>query len=142
MTRTKKHNQSSSIVIGGERYFAELARRERHYFANPERRARLVEEARRRVREESFFERHPEHFAAQLPCHDCGVPTVEIGEYFMVTSDIWQTYCSDARYLCIGCVETRLGRTLNRWDFTIAPINDYEFRVGMSIRMRERLLAV
>jgi hypothetical protein len=142
MTNTKKQRPSSSIVIEGERYFAELERRERDYFANPERRAQLAGQAQQRAREEEFFDRHPEHFAAQLPCHDCGVPTAEIGEYFMVTSDIWQSYCSDARYLCIGCVETRLGRTLNRWDFIIAPINDYESRVGMSSRMRDRLLAV
>jgi hypothetical protein len=27
------------------------------------------------------------------------------------------------RYLCVGCLEGRLGRALNPWDFTNAPVN-------------------
>jgi hypothetical protein len=76
-----------------------------------------------------------------LLCGDCGVRTEEISEYFMVTDDLWESYANDTRYLCVGCLETRIGRTLNRWDFTDCPLNEGNRESG-SARLRERLLAV
>jgi len=76
-----------------------------------------------------------------LLCGDCGVRTEEISEYFMVTDDLWESYANDTRYLCVGCLEIRIGRTLNRWDFTDCPLNKDNREFG-SARLRERLLAV
>lgn len=62
-------------------------------------------------------------------CADCqaetlstepGVPT----EYYMVHDPIWQAAGKIRGYLCIGCLEARLGRQLTAADFTIAKIND------------------
>jgi hypothetical protein len=42
----------------------------------------------------------------------------------MVHDRVWQAARAPARgYLCIGCLETRLGRQLCRRDFTAAPVN-------------------
>jgi hypothetical protein len=40
--------------------------------------------------------------------------------------------------LCIGCLETRLGRKLTRKDFKKVPINDPK-RSDMSGRLRDRI---
>jgi hypothetical protein len=59
-------------------------------------------------------------------CNDCGVITTprppEDGnwEWYMVTDEIWaEAGMSDynSGFLCIGCLEQRLGRTLTRDDF-------------------------
>jgi hypothetical protein len=53
----------------------------------------------------------------------------------MVTEDVWNTAGmpastvkaygqSDGDFLCIGCLENRIGRLLCAQDFTYAPIND------------------
>ncbi len=64
------------------------------------------------------------------PCRDCraetlsqepGVPT----EYYMVRDRVWWLARGPARgFLCIGCLEVRLGRQLHRGDFEPIPIND------------------
>jgi hypothetical protein len=68
-------------------------------------------------------------------CTDCGVDTApctgERGcrhagrlEYYMVTEKIWALSGMTDGFLCIGCLERRIGRPLCRLDFTGAPIND------------------
>ena len=79
-------------------------------------------------------------------CTDCSVDTTPCTgkrgcrhagrwEHYMVTAEVWAAAgmpaptvrCygeSDGDFLCIGCLEGRLGRTLTRRDFTAAPIND------------------
>jgi len=63
-------------------------------------------------------------------CDDCGAECLSpaIGhptEWYMVTDDVWETArAPETIILCIGCLETRLGRTLTRADFTDAPLND------------------
>lgn len=37
--------------------------------------------------------------------------------------DILHIHCQDVGMLCIGCLEQRLGRTLERDDFSSAPVN-------------------
>lgn len=50
-------------------------------------------------------------------CSDCSVDCGKLLEYaYMVHDDIWKPV-SDAKYLCISCLETRLGRELNKSDF-------------------------
>jgi len=69
-------------------------------------------------------------------CLDCGVNTDEIGEYYMLTSEVWKEVVPDLTgMLCISCVELRLGRQLWPEDFMDAPLN-----VMFSI-MSARLLA-
>jgi hypothetical protein len=47
------------------------------------------------------------------PCADCGADTFEDNhEYYMISDDLWQTAGADEGFLCIGCLETRLGRQL------------------------------
>jgi hypothetical protein len=72
-------------------------------------------------------------------CRDCGVPTDEIGEVYMVHDEIWaaagMSLIWNTAYLCISCLETRLGRTLTRYDFTNAPLN-----TGDSFKQSPRLV--
>jgi hypothetical protein len=56
------------------------------------------------------------------PCADCGEP----GEWYMVHDHLW---CAagmnpDDGFLCIGCLEGRLGRGLCCDDFTDVMLND------------------
>ena len=71
-------------------------------------------------------------------CADCGVDTAPCSarpgcrhagrwEDYMIHGELWATTgigpgMGDGR-LCIGCLETRLGRQLTPADFTGAPIN-------------------
>jgi len=65
------------------------------------------------------------------PCVDCGRDTTPRDgphEYYMVDADVWATAgmhpCGGA--LCIACLETRLGRSLARADFTDALCNGFD----------------
>lgn len=61
-------------------------------------------------------------------CDDCGynttpqtgMPWDDAWEYFMVWDDIWPDECD---FLCISCLEARLGRELVLGDFNDAPLN-------------------
>jgi hypothetical protein len=63
-------------------------------------------------------------------CHDCGVDTLPVdwgyrAEWYMVTQEVWDVAGLPGRgFLCIGCMENRLGRQLVASDFTDCPIND------------------
>jgi hypothetical protein len=78
-------------------------------------------------------------------CSDCGMETAprtgeidpweglrrpgpkDVGkwEFYMVRNEIWQAVGSGRGFLCIGCLELRLGRVLKPRDFTSAEINDW-----------------
>jgi hypothetical protein len=64
------------------------------------------------------------------PCRDCGIDTLPAGwdaraEWYMVHDEIWSAAGMPPRgYLCIGCLQRRLGRELTRDDFTDALVND------------------
>lgn len=86
----------------------------------------------------------PRLACGELPCKDCGVNTHRhrgIREYYMVTTQVWceahKPNKPEAGFLCIGCLEKRLGRELNAQDFDPAPIN-YIFT--QSIRLKDRVL--
>ena len=88
-------------------------------------------------------------------CCDCGVETFDIDEYYMVNHDVWaaanghtcaalgcfakprDTYHLHPRMLCIGCLETRLGRQLCRDDFM--PTAGCNFDPAQSPRLAARL---
>ena len=83
------------------------------------------------------------------PCNDCGVLTAEIGEWYMLRGDVWRSAVPEARelndesgYLCVGCMEARLGRELTLADFTekwrSGPYSE-RFREQSSERLRSRM---
>jgi hypothetical protein len=93
-------------------------------------------------------------------CKDCGVDTTpctgkrgcrHIGrwEHYMVLDEVWARACmplidpADPKgasgYLCIGCLEKRVGRKLHFADFTGAPINDPDHPWNTR-RLRSRIL--
>jgi hypothetical protein len=74
----------------------------------------------------------------QFDCRDCGVNTSRIGEYYMVTGEVWQQAGGGDAMLCVGCLEKRLGRELRCKDFTWAPINLEAMLTG-SPRLRKRM---
>jgi hypothetical protein len=63
-------------------------------------------------------------------CTDCGTETLSVEpdvptEYYMVHDDVWEAArMPDHGFLCIGCLEARLGRQLHSGDFTECPMND------------------
>lgn len=78
-------------------------------------------------------------------CTDCAVDTLDIKdgpEYYMVRADIWAavTETKPAEFLCVGCLEERLGRQLTSEDFNDAPAND-PVKESMSGRLRDRMLS-
>jgi hypothetical protein len=65
----------------------------------------------------------------ESPCADCGVDTLPTdgprAEYYVVTKEVWEAAgMPHAGFLCIGCLESRLGRLLCAADFTDCPLND------------------
>jgi hypothetical protein len=68
-----------------------------------------------------------------LPCADCRADTWD--EYYMVHNEVWAESGMTplGGKLCIGCMETRLGRQLAAADFTPVPLNDL-FSAGFHLR--------
>jgi hypothetical protein len=61
------------------------------------------------------------------PCRDCAIDVIPMfggSEWYMVHEEVWQYAGMPPGYLCIGCLEERIGRRLTPLDFTDAPIND------------------
>lgn len=52
-----------------------------------------------------------------LDCDDCRMST--FGEFYMVHDRLWDQYGSEGM-LCVGCLESRMGRQLVTEDFTAA----------------------
>lgn len=73
-------------------------------------------------------------------CVDCGVDTSfdGVNEYYSVLDTIWDTYGAGRGMLCIGCLESRIGRTLRPMHFSSAPINAIAILHG-SDRIKERI---
>ncbi len=68
------------------------------------------------------------HRNLNMICFDCKVDTEKINEFYMVHDHLWKQAVTNQnqrenRVLCIGCLETRLGRTLTADDFIDFPIN-------------------
>jgi hypothetical protein len=77
---------------------------------------------------------------SEFICISCGFDTLSGQEYYMILDSLWKIVNPQgAGMKCIGCVEEKLGRTLNRSDFTDAPINNsYQFGLK-SDRLLNRL---
>ena len=58
-------------------------------------------------------------------CVDCGVDCIEIGEYYMVSDACWERAGMKPHggFLCIGCLEERLGEKLKSVNFKECPLN-------------------
>lgn len=82
-----------------------------------------------------------ESVSADFVCMDCSVDTDALGEYFMLQHDLWAQIQPDRiGHLCVGCVESRLGRTLTAADFLDVPLNtNPDPRRVRSARLTERL---
>lgn len=70
-------------------------------------------------------------------CRDCNMNTDRKSEYYMVHDRVWRKAGSPDGMLCIGCLEARIGRFLNKYDFTDAFIN--VALIPRSRRLRARL---
>jgi hypothetical protein len=71
-------------------------------------------------------------------CHDCGVDARN--ERYMVIDETWRQSGLGPHdgVLCVGCLETRLGRQLKYADFTWMPLNITARWTG-SERLKDRL---
>jgi hypothetical protein len=77
-----------------------------------------------------------------MTCTDCNIDTYANHEYYMLRNDVWAaTGHKQQGYLCIGCVEQRLGRTLTRDDFTDVLLNNLSHRCRRSERLTSGLQA-
>jgi hypothetical protein len=68
-------------------------------------------------------------------CDDCGVDT-RPWEMYMVRDEVWAEV-GDAVLLCVGCLEERLGRCLEREDFLAIPLNDDNECDSVRLRIRK-----
>jgi hypothetical protein len=71
--------------------------------------------------------RHPSNSHRRLQrCQDCGLSTLLLGEYFSVWDYVWKEACitqrQRKRFLCVLCLERRLGRKLQPSDFVLPEL--------------------
>lgn len=76
-------------------------------------------------------------------CGDCGVETnhlkAECAEWYMVWDSVWLAADGGSvDFLCIGCLEKRLGRELIPSDFSSVPLNSLS-GYSRSLRLRTRM---
>ena len=70
-------------------------------------------------------------------CLDCGVDTGKTYEHYFVHLPLWMSAVgSKTGMLCIGCLETRIGRRLLSTDFPNVHVNNPKL-----YRMSDRLLS-
>jgi hypothetical protein len=61
------------------------------------------------------------------PYDELGHPDEESWEWYMVTDEVWEAAGRGGgapSFLCIGCLEDRIGRTLTSADFPDVPLNE------------------
>lgn len=78
---------------------------------------------------------------ARYRCNDCSVNVVTIGEFYMTPPEIWEGELGLGwdDNLCIGCLETRLGRKVRTW-LEIVPVSgQYRWSKPTSERLMDRL---
>lgn len=76
-------------------------------------------------------------------CKDCRKDTHN--EYYMVHDSLWKKAVpkDGSIMLCILCLEKRLGFKLCRFDFTLCPLNEWNYNGigGVSKILRNRICA-
>jgi hypothetical protein len=76
-------------------------------------------------------------------CSDCGQDTAPKPprrgrwEWYIVRDDVWALPGMRDGYLCICCLELRLGRSLCATDFSSTPINDHHSLDTARLRSRK-----
>lgn len=76
----------------------------------------------------------------RFTCTDCKCDTGSICEHYFVETELWSKFASITEMLCIGCFETRIGRKLNKKDFTKCYLNDLKNKsFQRSSRLIDRL---
>jgi hypothetical protein len=74
----------------------------------------------------------------RFECVDCGIDTGKSNEYYMLRDEVWAlTGLGPRGMLCIGCVETKIGRKLHKSDFNDSFVNT--FPMPRSMRLVDRL---
>ena len=68
-------------------------------------------------------------------CMDCGSDVTD--EFFMIHHTLWAQYVDRKGWICVPCVEHRMGRISIRDDFILCPINVTTFR--KTARLLERM---
>jgi hypothetical protein len=101
--------------------------------------ARFLPEAAARIEKQKA---RREKDIARRSCVDCGCDTCPRGQpadWYMVHDQLWASagMAPDGDCLCVECLENRIGRQLNRTDFTSADVNDPNR--PHSARLRNRL---
>lgn len=71
-------------------------------------------------------------------CVDCNENTKL--EHYFTNAEVWfnEAKMPETGMLCIGCLEKRINRTLNKNDFTSAHINNPR-RYAMTTRLADRI---
>jgi hypothetical protein len=75
-----------------------------------------------------------------VKCDDCDVDVIRAGEFYMVKPGLWSRKLGLKweDNLCVGCLESRLGRKLTNLDFLTFPPNPGGF--ATSERLLPRIL--
>jgi len=74
-------------------------------------------------------------------CKDCLLDTGKAREHYFLKDEVWnEAGMGKIGMLCIEHVESRLGRRLNRHDFTSAWINNPKTQ-QMSARLLDRIMS-
>lgn len=72
-------------------------------------------------------------------CADCCADLAVLGaDYYMVQHSLWRLFGAGRGYLCIPCLESRMGRRLTREDFLDCLLTR-EPRLSGSLRVLSRL---
>lgn len=73
-------------------------------------------------------------------CADCHCNVKQLREYhYKIKSEIWLKVAKSNEFLCIGCLEKRLGRRITKEDFTNESVNQRGFG-KKSARLLNRLI--
>lgn len=76
---------------------------------------------------------------SEWPCMDCKKSCYKLNEYYMVQDTVWlEAISSHKGLLCVGCLESRLGRKLVGRDFILCPLNVVNMENG-SKRLKDRI---
>jgi hypothetical protein len=76
---------------------------------------------------------HCNHLSESGLCKDCGKATMRtpdfMDEYYMITEELWAMTGLKPHdgFLCITCLEKRIGRQLTSDDFTDVYVNQFPF---------------
>ncbi len=80
--------------------------------------------SKRNSHESKTKRRHVRHWVKgeDFRCWNCNTST--LNEHYMVKNDVWDSGGIDRdKLLCIGCLESRIGRELTGKDFMLVPLN-------------------